>query len=170
MYLFARIRYMVIFGVAITSCLVCFSCKREKTDKCTNVVCTNGKCVDGVCICNTGYDGAQCDSEIRRKFLYHWYALDTITTTNIPETEYFSLISTDTSITGVIIQSMFDDYCWNISATIKNDSVIVTDGNLCDSNKLSGYGILKGNYLYWHYSLVTAKGDTIQYRGTWQGY
>jgi hypothetical protein len=41
-----------------------------KTDPCKDVVCQNGgTCVDGTCSCLTGYEGTNCETELRSKFL-----------------------------------------------------------------------------------------------------
>ena len=47
------------------------SCKKDKDkDKCEDVVCQNGgSCNDGVCSCPAGYEGTNCQTEIREKFL-----------------------------------------------------------------------------------------------------
>jgi hypothetical protein len=39
------------------------------TDACKDVDCgADGTCVDGDCVCDTGYEGVNCDTEMREKF------------------------------------------------------------------------------------------------------
>ena len=55
-------------AIMMVSSVVYFnSCKK---DPCKDVVCNNGgTCVDGTCSCTTGYEGADCSTEMRTKFL-----------------------------------------------------------------------------------------------------
>jgi len=40
------------------------------TDECKDVVCLNGgACVAGACVCDAGYDGTDCDHQIREDYL-----------------------------------------------------------------------------------------------------
>lgn len=39
------------------------------TDACKDVTCVNGECVDGDCDCDTGYEGTDCSTEQRAKFI-----------------------------------------------------------------------------------------------------
>jgi hypothetical protein len=48
------------FGLMVTA----QSCK----DACKDVECNNGTCDEGTCICETGYEGTNCDAEMRAKF------------------------------------------------------------------------------------------------------
>ncbi len=45
-------------------------------DPCSTVNCINGECVEGDCICNTGYEGDECEKEMREKFLGSYIVSD----------------------------------------------------------------------------------------------
>lgn len=68
---------VIIFTVMVASFMfvtvVSVTCKKEK-DPCEDVVCYNGgHCEDGTCVCAAGYEGADCKTESREKFLGTWY-------------------------------------------------------------------------------------------------
>ena len=53
--------------LTVSSVVYFNSCKK---DPCKDVVCNNGgTCVDGNCSCTTGYEGADCSTEMRTKFI-----------------------------------------------------------------------------------------------------
>ncbi|MCD8528476.1 MAG: hypothetical protein LRY27_00485 [Chitinophagales bacterium] len=41
-------------------------------DACKDVQCVNGSCDDGTCICEAGYEGTTCDTQINDKFEGTW--------------------------------------------------------------------------------------------------
>ena len=62
--------------------LVAFTATGCKKDECKDKNCGNGSCVDGSCVCNTGYEGSECGTEKRAKFLGSWTATETCTSGN----------------------------------------------------------------------------------------
>ena len=52
--------------IALASVLFFNSCE---SDPCKDVVCVNGDCVDGNCACDAGFDGSDCDHQIRLDYL-----------------------------------------------------------------------------------------------------
>lgn len=55
-------------AVTITSC---------NKDECKDVVCNNGgTCIAGVCSCPTGYEGVNCDTRTRDRFVGSWTGQD----------------------------------------------------------------------------------------------
>jgi len=54
----------------IISALVIFfgSCK----EPCEDVNCNAGNCLEGVCNCDEGYEGTNCESEVRAKYIGTW--------------------------------------------------------------------------------------------------
>ncbi len=45
------------------------------SDPCDSVNCNKGTCSDGTCICDTGYEGDDCSTEMRTKFIGTWTGL-----------------------------------------------------------------------------------------------
>lgn len=64
------------FGIFMTSC----------SDPCKDISCNEvGTCDDGTCICDTGYEGANCETESREKFIGTWES-DSPTCNDMPAT------------------------------------------------------------------------------------
>ena len=57
-----KIKILVVFCISF---LIISSCK----DKCKDVNCDNGTCVEGTCNCSEGYEGNDCGTESRSKFI-----------------------------------------------------------------------------------------------------
>lgn len=57
----------LMFGMFMISC----------TDPCKDVTCSNGGvCDEGDCVCATGYEGTDCATEMRTKFVGTWTFID----------------------------------------------------------------------------------------------
>lgn len=53
--------------------LLIFSC----SEPCDDVNCgDNGTCLEGLCICDDGYEGINCETELRAKFVGLWKSTD----------------------------------------------------------------------------------------------
>ncbi len=64
---FKFLTFAFISIVAVSTIFYMNSCN---PDPCKDVVCQNGgTCVDGTCGCLTGYEGTNCETEMRTKFL-----------------------------------------------------------------------------------------------------
>lgn len=50
---------LILFSLFLSNC----------SDPCKDIDCNNGTCDDGTCICDDGFTGANCDTELRAPFL-----------------------------------------------------------------------------------------------------
>jgi len=67
--------FAVMTVLSVASVTYFNSCKK---DPCKDVVCNNGgTCVDGTCSCTTGYEGTNCETDSRDKFVGQWKANET---------------------------------------------------------------------------------------------
>ena len=63
-----------ILSVSAFSAVLYTSCSK---DACKDVTCQNGgTCSDGNCTCVTGYEGTNCETASRTKFIKQWSASD----------------------------------------------------------------------------------------------
>ena len=83
-------------------------------DECKDVVCQNGgTCSEGTCTCSTGYEGTNCETASRTKFIKTWTASDKEATTTTTLPTYTSGIIGGTGITEIKISKFSDAYFTN---------------------------------------------------------
>lgn len=136
--------FLLIF-MALGTSVMFNACKDD--DPCDGVECKNGGiCNDGNCACLIGYEGSDCGTQTRAKFL----AVYNCTNTCFPGTAYSSSASQSAvDISNFVISNMGNVPGLNVVAkatggaifTIAAQTVTDTDG---DSWTLSGQGSLVG--------------------------
>lgn len=145
--LFQILGVVAITGLGLTSCEV---------DPCSDVECgDNGTCVDGDCVCDAGYEGTDCDTESRAKFIGTYNVTEACTSGN-----YTYSISATTSATGItsIIISNFGDYGVNVTGTVSGSNLTIANQTV-GGGTFSGSGQISGNILTITYN-VTAGTST----------
>ncbi|MCB9192604.1 MAG: hypothetical protein H6602_13155 [Flavobacteriales bacterium] len=96
-----KTRIFQILGVAAVATIGMVSCD---TDACKDVDCgANGTCLEGDCVCETGYEGATCDTEERTKFIGSWNYTDQC----YPGTQTSSNLTASTAaVTRVLVSNI----------------------------------------------------------------
>lgn len=167
----------LVFGAMLTIsafCAVVYSSSCNK-DKCKDVTCQNGGvCDGGNCTCLIGYEGTNCETKSRDKFIKTWTASDLQAGASTPTAYSATIVAgTGTDVTQVIIGNSFSDNFYTvgpITATIF-DSTITIALQHPDADRFSviGSGVISGGKITWAY---TIKNDTTNvshvYAGTWQ--
>lgn len=103
------------------------------TDPCKDVTCQNGGvCDEGDCICATGYEGTDCGTEMRTKFLGNYSILDGC----YPGTPYTSTISTSAdAVNKVAISNILGNTLnGTAKATISGTSITIPNQTVTDSD------------------------------------
>src|SRR2546421_8302190 len=77
------------------------------SDPCKDVVCQNGgNCVSGTCVCTAGYEGTNCETESRAKFLGSYTAHDVCSVSGT--FDYSPIIATSSNgVTTVTVNNPF---------------------------------------------------------------
>ncbi|MEN9522945.1 MAG: EGF-like domain [Bacteroidota bacterium] len=132
--------FAVMTVLSVASVTYLNSCKK---DPCKDVVCNNGgTCVDGNCSCATGYEGTNCDAEMRTKFI--------VSSTSFTEacnggSTYNITISKGTSISDVIIENLGNYACtsgsYTVKATVDGTNLTIPSQTVC-STVFSGTGTI----------------------------
>lgn len=142
-------------------------------DECKDVVCQNGgTCVTGNCNCATGYEGTNCETAVRAKFLKTWAASDKdiATTTNLPT--YSSIIVAGTAITEVKISKFSDSYFTNdVKATVSGNTITIASQQPDnDMYYVEGTGTYNSAdmKITWSYTITAPTTVKKSYSGTWQ--
>lgn len=109
--------------VAYTSC--------SKSDKCDSIVCKNGgTCSDGVCKCPLGFEGANCETDSKSKFIGSFSATDNCP---VPDSSRTSLNYSMTITSGSTATQV---YVINLADASSNPADALT-ANLTSSKELT---------------------------------
>ncbi len=144
-------------------------------DKCKDVVCQNGgTCTGGNCTCTTGYEGTNCETLSRAKFVKSWSASDLISGGSTPLAYTASIAAgVSTDVTAVVIGNTFSDNFFvvgPIRATISGNTITIPSQNP-DGTKysLTGTGTLANGKITLSYTIKDDTNSATQvYSATWQ--
>ncbi len=116
-----------IITLGITSILLMLiSC----ADPCKDITCNEvGACDDGTCICDAGYEGTNCETEVRTKYLGSFSGLSTCDdgTNPIPFTFTFTANPTDVSIIDISEPLFFGDIMGTLNGNVLTIDDVVED-------------------------------------------
>ena len=139
-------------AVTYTSC---------NSDKCQSIVCAyGGVCKDGVCICPTGYEGVQCETVTRDKFIGTWNVSESGTLTSgnaytVSIEPYY-----DSAITSIIIKNFYNrshlnvGANYNVVAYVKADTIYINQ-QVVDGDTIIGNGYLQPDAHYAEHGKLT---------------
>ncbi|MEO8066468.1 MAG: calcium-binding EGF-like domain-containing protein [Flavobacteriales bacterium] len=144
-------------ALSITGC--------KKDDPCDSVTCYNGgTCSDGTCSCGTGYQGTDCGTEWRSKFLGSYVGNMACSTGNF--TINLSVNNSANGVTSITMNDGTDTWVAVLSST--NNFSIATQA-ISGGTSVSGSGQLAGNILTLNL-ILSNSGNTVNctYSGTKQ--
>lgn len=143
-------------------------------DECKDVVCQNGgTCTGGTCTCTSGYEGTNCETAVRTKFIKQWSASDKEATTSVTVPTYVSAIVSGTTIVDIKISKFSNEFFANdVVATVSGNTISVAS----QQPDNDGYYITTGTGTYntttkkitWAYTLKNPAGVEKSYTGTWE--
>ena len=151
------------FGVTLYS-----SCSK---DKCKDVVCQNGgTCNEGTCTCATGYEGTNCETEVRKKVIATWTASDVRVSDNQAQPTYQSPIVAGATISDIKIGNFWGAFTHDVKATISGNTITVPSQQPDnDSFYVSGSATYNESdkKLTWSYTIKDPSNVEKAYKGTW---
>lgn len=142
-------------------------------DECKDVVCQNsGTCTGGTCTCTTGYEGANCETASRLKFVKQWSASDKEATTSNTIPTYVSAIVAGTSVTDIRISNFSGLFTNDVIGTVSGSTITIAS----QQPDNDGYYVTTGTGTYnastkqitWTYTLKNPLNVEKSYTGTWQ--
>lgn len=142
---------IIICCIAATTLLA--SCK---PDACEDVNCSNGICDDGNCFCDVGFEGANCDTEERQKFIAEYTAEENC---NPGDFDYdISITANPTSISHVTVSNL-GDFNFDIEATVDGTDISIDSES--NGYTVVGSGMLSNGLLTLEYTLTTSAQQTL---------
>lgn len=145
-----------IFGLSFLSALAFASImffNACTSDPCKDVVCMNdGTCIDGTCDCTTGYEGTDCSTESRTKFLGSWTVTDACSSSGT--SSYTVSMTAGTSVIDVNITNFWGVFNNAVKATVSGSIIsIATQEPDNDGFKVIGTGTITGTTISWSYTI-----------------
>ena len=111
----------VLFAAMYTSCT---------PDKCKAIACAyGGTCNEGSCKCQPGYEGSNCETITRKKFIGLWAVKEKGSVT--PLRQYPISIEGDSAVTGVLIKNLYNFFNnQKVRAIVMGDTVVIPNQQL----------------------------------------
>ena len=142
--------FFFLLTVCITgSILVMNSCKKA----CSSVYCYSGVVnSDCLCICNTGFEGIDCSTEMRAKFLGNY----TYSETCNPSGANSYVITIDTSFSAMNKIKIFNVYNSGLTviATVSGTTLSIASQAFLNPFTISGSGSISSNTLSLTYKIT----------------
>jgi len=146
----------LVLGLAV----VAFTATGCKKDECKDKNCGHGTCVDGTCECSAGYEGSECGTEQRTKFIGSYTGTFSCSGGS-PGTVNMTISSSSTGVDKVVMTDGFDTWVCSVSGS----SITIANQTLSGGATLQGSGQLVGTQLTLNLNI---SGTTCTYVGTKQ--
>ena len=110
-----------LLSFSVFAAIVLPSCNR---DQCKSIVCAyGGVCNNGSCTCPSGYEGTNCETISRNKFLGNWSVFEKGSITEAAQ--YPISISEGDKITDVLITNFYNYFTGPVLGSIIHDTLFI---------------------------------------------
>ena len=153
----------------ISCCLAAFfsvmyiSCKKTSSaiDKCKSVACHYGGACDsnsGKCICLPGYEGANCETVSRDKFLGSWNVSEKGSVTQA--THYMISIQKSTQITDIVIENFYNYFFTPIKGYVTGDTLYILTQQY-EGKQVLGTGYIYSDSVHGQFGTISMRYEVI---------
>lgn len=159
-----NIAFSALLAVGVFATITYTSCN---TDECEDIECLNGgTCIAGSCSCPTGYEGTDCSTLTRDKFIGTWKGSDVcnINTYNVT----LSISQATNEIEALINNPGGFGTQVTITGRVTNATTIsFTDANVGNGRILNGTMEVNGNNLTFNYTVTDNLSGSDNCSGTY---
>jgi hypothetical protein len=160
----SRLRTIFISSIVTISAFISVGYVACNRDKCKTLVCANGGiCNLGTCICPSGYEGAQCETVSRNKFLGIWSVFEKGSISNAAQ--YTVTISAfddpgNTDPSNVMIHPFYNYFKTNVKAYVVRDTMFIPNQEY-EGKLLFGIGTIYSTSTYGQYAAMSVRYEII---------
>ena len=153
---FKTILISALAAFSVFSSITYISCNR---DKCKTIVCANGGvCNSGTCVCPSGYQGSNCETVTRDKFLGNWQVFEKGSVTLAAD--YSITIQKSTDITNVVIQNFYNYFHTPIKGYVVGDTLFIPNQQY-EGKVLFGIGYIYSTVTYGQFGSIAMRYEII---------
>lgn len=126
--------FTVFTAVTFSSC---------KEDKCKAIVCAyGGVCTDGTCLCPSGYEGPQCETITRERYLGPWIVTEDGSLSNAAQ--YTVSVERGDNITELKLKNFRNRFLTDVSAFVKGDTLYIPEQTIDKNDAMGTWSEVRG--------------------------
>ncbi len=142
----ARLKTIILSAIGVISAFTTVTLT-SCVDKCKSISCAyEGVCNEGKCLCKTGYEGPQCETLARKKFLGPWVVTETGSITS-ESRQYTVSVEDGPNLSEVRIKNFYNKVQQDVSAFVKGDTIVIPQQDV-DNYSLQGSGWVEKEKYY----------------------
>lgn len=142
----ARLKTIVLSALGAITVFSAVTFSSCKDDKCKAIVCAfGGVCTDGKCLCPTGYEGPQCETVTRDRYLGIWVVSEDGSLTDAAQ--YSVSVAKGDNITELRIKNFRNLFVDDVSAFVKGDTIYIPQQTV-NNNEIIGNGYIVDDKFY----------------------
>lgn len=143
----ARLKTIMLSALGALTAFTAVTVSSCNEDKCKAIVCAyGGVCSDGMCLCLSGYEGNQCETITRTRYLGVWNVTEDGTYSNA--TQYpLSIEGSPDKITEIRIKNFRNSFLQDVHALVKGDTITIPDQTIGERS-VKGFGYIEDDLKY----------------------
>ena len=142
----ARFQSLLYTALVVTTGFLSSTLTSCEPEKCKTIVCAHGgTCDDGNCVCPTGYEGPQCETVNRNRFMGIWIVTENGTISNAAQ--YAVSVEEGNNVDQVRIKTFYNTLTTAVDAYVKGDTIRIPQQEI-NSYKLEGIGTIADDKYY----------------------
>ena len=143
----ARLKTILLSAIGAISAFSFVTLSSCEPDKCKTISCAyGGICNEGKCLCQSGYEGPQCETLMRKKFLGTWVVTETGTISD--SRQYTVTIEGGPNLSGIKIKNFYNNnLSLSVDAFVRGDTVTIAQQDI-DKYTIVGEGWVEDEKYY----------------------
>lgn len=154
---------VLISAVATVSAFASITYTSCNRDKCKTITCANGGvCNEGRCICPSGFEGSNCETVTRNKFLGNWFVYEKGSMTNAAQYPISIKPAGEASDPplDVVITNFNNYFLTPIKAYVTGDTLIIPNQQY-EGKVVHGIGYIHSSNTYVQFGGITMRYQVI---------